>query len=44
MPMSPHHNVDAEAPGRANVATYDDWFPDLSIQIAAVQQGGTPSL
>ncbi len=23
-----------------NVATYDDWFPDLVRPIAAVQQGG----
>ncbi|NNU59754.1 hypothetical protein [Ochrobactrum soli] len=23
-----------------DVATYDDWFPDLCIPIAAVQQGG----
>ncbi|WP_192799604.1 hypothetical protein [Brucella intermedia] len=23
-----------------DVATYDDWFPDLSRPIAAVQQGG----
>ncbi len=28
------------ADGRMNVATYDDWFPDLTRPIAAVQQGG----
>lgn len=28
------------ADGRMNVATYDDWFPDLSRPIAAVQRGG----
>lgn len=27
-----------------DVATYDDWFPDLTRPIAAVQQGGAPSL
>ena len=27
-----------------DVATYDDWFPDLYSPIAAVQQGGAPSL
>ena len=32
------------ADGRMNVATYDDWFPDLTRPIAAVQQGGASSL
>lgn len=33
------------ADGRANVATYDDWFPDLTRPIAAAQQcGGGASL
>ena len=27
-----------------DIATYDDWFPDLYSSIAAVQQCGAPSL
>lgn len=30
--------------GRMNVATYDDWFPDLTRPIATVRQGGASSL
>lgn len=29
MPGSPYYTEDAEAPARANVGSYDDWFPDL---------------
>lgn len=30
---------DLEVVVRANVATYDDWFPELTCPLAAVQQG-----
>lgn len=38
MPASPYYSEESEAPGRANVATYDDWFPDAPI--VAQQQCG----
>ncbi len=34
----------AEAPGRANLATYDDWFPDHRPIVAGQQGGGWISL
>jgi hypothetical protein len=42
MPGSPHYDEDAEVPGRMNVATYDDWFPDQQVPrpIVAQQQCG----
>lgn len=36
--------TDSLADAMIDVATYDDWFPDLTRPIAAEQQGGASSL
>ncbi|WP_285535978.1 hypothetical protein [Brucella sp. NBRC 12950] len=38
--VSPYYDEYLVGGYKANVSTYDDWFPDLSIPIAAEQQGG----
>jgi len=44
MVASPYYDEYLGYDYKANVATYDDWFPDLPRPIASVQQGGAPSL
>nr|WP_313012451.1 hypothetical protein [Brucella intermedia] len=34
------HETEALADAMIDIATYDDWFPDLTRPVAAVQQGG----
>jgi len=44
MVVSPYYDEYLGDDYKANVATYDDWFPDLYSPIAAVLQGSAPSL